>query len=87
MRRFSTLLMVLFLQFGMLTKRCDQIEERNKTLIFHLCIDDLSLSSVTHSEVTQPNVPNEGKIYKSEDSTKLHVHLGDIIALNEEVQV
>ena len=36
--------MVLFLQFGMLTLRCDHIEECNKTLIFHLSIEDLSLS-------------------------------------------
>ena len=77
----------MFLQFGMLTLRCGHIEERYKTLIFHLCIDDLSVSSATHFEVTQPNVPNEVKIFNAEDTTKRQEHLGDTIALNEEAQV
>ena len=58
MHRFSILLMVLFLQFGMLTLRCDHIEECNKTLIFHLSIEDLSLSPgspilKSHSQMSQ----------------------------------
>ena len=84
MHRFSILLMVLFLQFGMLTLRCDHIEECNKTLIFHLSIEDLSLS---------PGLPilkshNQMSQMKSKSiTTKCHVHLGDTITLNDEVQV
>ena len=64
--------MVLFLQFGMLTLRCDHIEECNKTLIFHLSIEDLSFSP--------------GSVYK-EANTKYQIFILKIDRLQHRVLI